>query len=117
MTDLPPVIECRIQSVTDADTVRAICDGRPVIIRLAALSGLERNGSCNSRPDCATLPYAEARRRVERIALGRTYRFRIYGKSGRRIVADNKPLRCEILRTGAAVTWWRWHYRYRLEAC
>lgn len=117
MTDLPPVIECRIQSVTDADTVRAMCGGKPVAIRLAGISALERSGRCNSAPDCPTMGYAEARRKVERIALGHTYRFKVYGKSGRRIVADNMPLRCAIIRSGAAVTWWRYHRKYGLEGC
>lgn len=115
--DAPPVIECRIQSVTDADTVQAICGGKPIAIRLAGISALERSGRCNSSPDCATMPYARAKATVERIALGRTYRFKVYGRSGKRVVADHPALRCQVLRSGAAVTWWRYHRKYGLEAC
>lgn len=111
---LPLAILCTITGVTDADTVTCANGQR---IRLAGISALERNGSCNSFPDCATMPYAQAKRQVERIALGWTYRFRVYGRSGRRVVADSPELRCAILRSGAAVTWRRYSVRYRLGGC
>lgn len=114
---LPLAILCTISGVTDADTVNALCEGRAVAIRLAGISALERGNRCNSAPDCPTMGYATAKRHVERIALGRTYRFRVYGKSGRRIVADAPELRCAILRSGAAVTWRKWAVRYRLGGC
>jgi endonuclease YncB( thermonuclease family) len=110
----PAIILCTVAFVVDADTIRCR-DGQT--IRLAGISALERSGRCNSAPDCSKMPYARAKATVERIALGRTYRFQIYGTSGRRIVADNRELRCAIIRSGAAVTWWRYARRYRLEAC
>lgn len=103
------VTTCTVAYAADADTLRCT-DGR--YIRLAGLTGLERDGSCNSPPDCAVMPFNQAKAVVHRIAAGKTYRFRIYGRSGKRPVGDNLALRCEILRSGAAVTWHRWQRDY-----
>lgn len=105
---------CTIAFVVDSDTIACSTGQR---VRIAAVSGLERNGSCNSRPWCATMPYAQARRVVERITLGRTYRFTVYGRSGKRIVADNPALRCQLISTGAVVSWESYRVRYRLGRC
>ena len=112
-SDLPPAIICKVTQVVDADTIR--CGS--VVVRLAGLSALERSGRCNSAPDCATMPYPIAKAIATRIALGRTYRFRIYGRSGKRLVGDAPTLRCDILSTGAAVTWGKYARRYKLRRC
>lgn len=107
-------VVCTVARVADADTL--ICSSG-LRIRLAGITALERDGSCNSAPDCAAMPFVMAKRRVELIAAGRAYRFVIYGRSGSRIVADNHALRCAILASGAAVTWTRFANRYRLPRC
>lgn len=109
-----PEVVCTVARVSDADTLVCTSGQR---IRLAGITALERDGSCNSAPDCATMPFAIAKRRVQQIALGRTYRFVLYGRSGTRIVADDYELRCAILKSGAAVTWSRFASRYRLKPC
>lgn len=108
---------CVVQTVTDADTVRAICDGVPQRIRLAGISALEKNGSCNSRPYCPTMRHAQAKPIVERLTIGRTFRFTWYGRSGKRLIGDNPWLRCQIVSTRAAVEWPRYMREYRLRGC
>lgn len=108
---------CLITAVIDADTVKATCNGKPQTIRLAAISGLERNGSCNSSPWCPTMPFARAKAIATRIMLGNTYRFTIHGRSGKRLVGNNDALRCTLQATGAVVSWESYRVRYKLRRC
>ncbi len=105
---------CLVAHVTDADTLRCQSGQR---IRIAAVSGLEQDGRCNSVPDCPTMPHSRAQPIAERLTLGRTIAFQIVGTSGKRLVGENYALRCQLIRSGAAVSWERWRVRYRLGRC
>lgn len=108
------IILCTVASTTDADSLRCQ-DGRR--IRIAAVSARERNGSCNSAPDCATMPHRQAQPIAEQLTLGRTIAFRVVGGQGKRFVGENFALRCQLIRSGAAVSWERWRVRYGLGRC
>lgn len=105
---------CTIALVVDADTIRCARGER---IRLAGISALERDGSCNSAPDCPTMRHGQAKPIAERLALNRTLKFTVHGRSGKRIVADNRWLRCNLVRSGAAVEWRRYVVAYNLRRC
>lgn len=107
-------ILCLVVAVPDADSLRCR-DGRR--IRIAGVSALERNGSCNSVPACPTMRHAQAQPIAARLTLNRTIVFRIVGKSYRRDVGENRALRCALVHSGAAVEWPRYMREYRLEAC
>ncbi|MBM3333394.1 hypothetical protein FJY63_01915 [Candidatus Sumerlaeota bacterium] len=108
------VIMCLVVAASDADTVRC-ADGRRV--RLAGISALERDGSCNSRPYCPAMRHKQAQPIAARLTLGRTIAFRVVGKSYDRDVGENKALRCALVQSGAAVEWPRYMRRYRLRGC
>ncbi len=112
--DLPPAIECHVIAVADADTVRC-ADGTR--IRLAGISARERDGSCNSAPDCPTMRHAQAQPIAARLMLARTIRFRVVGVSYGRPVGDNPAIRCALVRSGAVVPWVRYMRQYRLPEC
>lgn len=99
---------------SDADTIRC-ANGQHV--RLAGISALERSGRCNSTPDCPTMPPRRAKAIVDAMTVGRTFTFTVHGRSGKRIVGDNRSLRCAIVATGAAVTWRKYARRYGLRGC
>ncbi len=103
-----------VAQVTDADTIRCTTGER---IRIAAVSALEQDGRCNSAPDCPTMPHARAKPVAERLTLGRSIAFQIVGISGKRLVGENYALRCELVRSGAAVSWERYRVRYGLGRC
>lgn len=107
-------ILCLVVAVSDADTVRC-ADGQRV--RLAGISALERNGSCNSAPACPTMRHEQAQPIAARLTLNRTIAFRIVGKSYNRAVGENQALRCALVRSGAAVEWPKYMREYLLEAC
>ncbi len=112
-------ILCLVAAVPDADTIRC-ADGTR--FRLAGISALERNGRCNSAPDCPTMRHAQAQPIVARMIQGKTLRCRVVGKSWGRIVGDcSLPsvarLSCAIIASGAAVRWDRWWKQYGLEGC
>lgn len=108
------VLLCLVAVVVDADTVRCASGER---IRLAAVSGLESDDSCNSSPYCATMPFDQAKRIAEREMLGRTITFQIVGRSGRRLVGDHMPTRCRLIQSGAVVAWPSFERRYGLPSC
>lgn len=108
------VIMCLVVAVPDADSLRCR-DGRRV--RLAGISALERNGSCNSAPACPTMRHAQAQPIAARLTLNRTIAFRLVGKSYRRDVGDNYALRCALVQSGAAVEWPRYMREYGLRSC
>jgi len=108
------VIMCLVVAVPDADSLRC-ADGRR--IRLAGISALERNGSCNSRPHCPSMRHRQAQPIAARLTLGRTIAFRVVGTSYRRTVGENRTLRCALVRSGAAVEWPRYMRQYRLRSC
>lgn len=113
MPDTPPVVICHVISIPDADG--ANCQGG-VRIRLAGISARERDGSCNS-PVCPTMRVAQATPIARQLMVGKTIRFRIYGRSGKRLVGDHVPTRCQLLRSGAVVQWPRYMREYRLQRC
>lgn len=107
---------CLIVAATDADTLRAICNGQPQRIRLAGIEANERKGGCHL-PVCPPIPHSRAKPIAERLALGKTLTFTVHGRSGKRIVADNRELRCQLVASGAAVEWPMFVRRYRLRSC
>ena len=114
----PAPFTCPAPTVTDADTIR--CGA--VRIRIAGITALERDGSCNSAPDCAAMPYREARAVVQRIVYRQRLTCTPLGRSYRRIVAqcrfdDGRDLGCAIVASGAAVWWPAYRARYRLPPC
>lgn len=108
------VIMCLVVAVPDADSLTC-ADGRR--IRIAGVSALERNGSCNSAPACPTMPHRLAQPIAARLTLNRTIAFRIVGKSYRREVGENRALRCALVQSGAAVEWPRYMREYQLSRC
>lgn len=110
----PALLLCIAPVVTDADTMT--CKGGQRI-RLAGITALERNGRCNSTPDCPTMPPRQATAIARKLVAGQSYRCRPYGRSGKRIVAAcvdyrARDLGCQIVRSGAAVVWRKYAVRY-----
>ena len=106
---------CAVVAVVDADTIRC---GSGVRVRIAGISALERNGSCNS-PRCPTMLHSQAKPIVERIAYQRRLMCDPVVRSYDRIVADCRLpeggwLSCTIIASGAAVRWERYWRQYRL---
>lgn len=112
--DLPPAIVCQVTAVPDADTVRCSNGQR---IRIAGVSARERDGSCNSVPDCPTMRHSQAHPIAARIMLGRSIRFRVVGRSYDRLVGENREIRCALIASGAAARWDRYWRQYRLPEC
>ncbi len=109
-----PLLICVVASVTDADTIR--CQNGTKV-RIAGVSALERNGSCNSRPTCPVMPHKLAQPIASMLMLGRTISFRVVGTSYGRAVGENQALRCQLIASGAVVEWPRYTIRYRLRPC
>lgn len=110
----PILLLCTIAYVTDADSVRCATGER---IRLAAVSALESDGSCNSTPHCPIMPFDQARAIAVQELQGRTITFRIVGISGKRLVGEHYGTRCNLIRSGAVVAWPSFERRYGLAGC
>lgn len=111
---IPAILICVVAAVPDADTIRC-ADGSK--IRLAGVSALERNGSCNSAPDCPVMPHKLAQPIASLLTLGRTISFRVVGTSYKRLVGDNRDVRCQLIASGAVVEWRKYSRQYRLTPC
>ena len=108
---------CEVVAIADADTIRCRSGLR---VRVAGIEANERNGTCHIER-CPAMPYAQAKRVVWAMTVGRTLRCTPVGKSYQRTVArctlNGRDLRCQINATGAAVDWPRYVKQYRLEKC
>ena len=118
MISNPPVIQCEVASVADADTLRCANGTR---VRIAGIEANERKGGCHL-PVCPPLPAARAKPIAERLVLRKTLKCQPVGTSYRRTVArctlpDGRSLSCALIASGAAVKWPSYWRRYNMGEC
>lgn len=106
------VLACLVVAVHDGDTLRCATGER---IRLAAVDARELNGSCHR--ECAPMTAIQSRDYLRSWISGRTISFTIVGHSGKRLVGENRDLRCGLLKAGAVVAWPSFERRYGLTPC
>lgn len=109
---------CLVAAAVDGDTLRC-ADGTR--LRIAGIEANERNSTCHIER-CPAMLYAQAKRVVWAMTVGKTLRCVPLGRSYKRIVArctfaDGRDLRCAVVASGAAVHWPVYVRRYRLGGC
>lgn len=104
---------CQVASVTDGDTFRC-SDGRRV--RLHAISARERDGECAPGHPCSPASAEASTAFLTELTRTGPLTCRTTGQSYERTtaicwVSDGREINCEMVRSGMAVRWERFHRR------
>lgn len=94
-------------------------DGKPIKIRLHAIAARELDETCSPGHPCPSATGAQARRVLEKLALGKTLRCEATGTSYNRITAwcwtsAGVELNCAMVRSGTALRWDKFDRERRL---
>ncbi|MBA3677837.1 MAG: thermonuclease family protein [Sphingosinicella sp.] len=99
---------CTVTSVWDGDGPIHCAEGQK--IRLHAIAAREIDETCTAGHPCPSASGAEAKRALQRFALGQTLRCEATGTSYARMTAwcwrrDGLELNCAMIRSGTALRW------------